>query len=190
MPVTVPGIMGSLMPNLASVAVIGIGMPKYARGVALGLTEWVPQIRVNTIDTGTAGSGKNVPLPLFVPTPILYANLLAGMAAQKLIGVVTPAFIMGLTNGLALAFGQMLVNTFHPSVAVGGGVAKFTAPPAARSMISGFQRAGLKGPTATKKARALGQGLDMTFASLVLPVVIVGPSSPFPGAGSGSGGIL
>jgi hypothetical protein len=182
--------MGALIPNLVSVAMIGTGLPKYARGVALGLQQWVPKIRVNTIDTGTAGAGKSVPIPLIVPQPILYGNLIAGMVAQKQVGVLMPSFVLGLANGLVLCFTQTLMNTTHPSVGVGGGVAKFSAPPAAQSMISGFQQAGMVGDQATKKAKALAMGLDLTFAILVMPIAIVGPPSIVPSAGTGFGGLL
>lgn len=190
MPATVPGFMGALIPNLVSVAMIGVGLPKYARGVALGLQQWVPKIRVNTVDTGTLGAGKNVPLPLVVPQPVLYLNLIAGMTAQKQAGVLMPVFAAGLANGLVLCFAQTLLSTTHPSVGAGGGVAKFSAPPATKSMISGFQQAGMTGDQATKKAKAIAFALDATFAILVMPVAIVGPPSPAPSAGSGFGSLI
>jgi hypothetical protein len=190
MPATVPGFMGALIPNLLSVAMIGTGLPKYARGVAAGLQQWIPKIRINTVDTGTLGAGKSVPLPLIVPQPILYANLIAGMIAQKQVGVLMPPLALGLANGLVLCFAQTLINTTNPSVGVGAGVAKFSAPPAAQSMILGFQQAGMVGDQATKKAKAIATGLDRTFAILVMPFAIVGPPSPAPSAGSGFGGLL
>lgn len=190
MPATVPGFMGVLIPNFFSVAMIGTGVPKYARGVALGLQQWVPQVRVTTADTGTAGVGKNVPLPLVVPQQVLYGNLLAGMVAQKQVGVFMPQFIAGLANGLVQCFAQVVISTTHPSVGVGGGVAKFSAPPAAQSMISGFAQAGMVGDQAIKKACALATGLDRTFAILVMSIVIAGPPSPSPSAGSGFGNLI
>lgn len=190
MPVTVPGIMGSLIPSMISVSLIGTGVPKFSRGVALGLQQWIPQVKVSTVDTGTAGAGKNVPMPLIVLTPILYANILLGMKAQNLLGIHAPIFANGLSMGLTGAFLQMLVVTNHPSVGTGAGVATFKAPPAARSILSGFQQVGLKGPGSSKEAKALGMALDRTFASLIMPIAIVGPSSPSPGAGSGFGNIL
>jgi hypothetical protein len=189
MPVLVPGIVGALIPNLISTGMIGTGVPKYALGVALGLLDWVPKIRVQTVDTGTLGAGKSAPTPLFVPQPLIYTNLMIGAASQGLLGVMLPVFNVGLANGLVTSFGQMVLNTTHPSVGAGGGVAKFLAPPAAVSMISGFQKAGMSGDGPVKKAKALGRALDGVFAVLVMPVVIVGPPSVSPGAGSGFGGI-
>jgi len=190
MPVLVPSIVGALVPNLASVGALGTGVPNLARAIALGLSQWASLVAVTTVDVGTAGVGKNVPLPITVPTPVLYSNLLIGAASQGLAGIFMPSFTLGLTNGLVLSFVQMLINTQHPGVGVGAGVAKFIGPPAGLSMIAGFQQAGLNGSSAVKKALAIGTGLDLTFAVLFLPVVIVGPPSIFPGAGVGFGKII
>lgn len=190
MPVAVPGIMGVMIPNLISVAMIGTGVPQYCRGVALGLVKWVPTIQVNTLDTGTLGVGKNIPTPIIAPNPLVYSGVLAGMTANGLLGPLSPVFALGLSNGLVLSFAQMLINTIHPSVGVGAGVARFSAPPATPFMIAGFTEAGMKGLATVKKARAVAMAVDITFASLVLPVAIVGPPSPSPGAGAGTGKIL
>jgi hypothetical protein len=190
MPVTVPGIMGAVLPNLVSVAMIGTGTPKYSKGVALGVSYWIPKVKVNTVDVGTAGAGKNVPLPLVVPPQLLYANILVGMTANGLAGILMPVFALGLANGLAMAFAQMLVSTNHPTVGVGAGVAKFSGPPAYSSILQGFKDAGMDGDKLPKKAKALGMALDVTFASLLLPVAIVGPPSISPGGGSGFGSII
>jgi hypothetical protein len=190
MPVTVPGIMGAVLPNLISVAMFGTGTPKYAKGVALGVSYWIPKVKVNTVDVGTAGAGKNVPLPFVVPNALLYSNILMGMTVNGLAGVLMPVFAVGLSNGLTMAFLQMLVNTNHPTVGVGAGVAKFSGPPAYSSILQGFKAAGMNGDKLPKKARALGMALDVTFASLVIPIAIVGPPSISPGGGSGFGNII
>ena len=190
MPVLVPGIVGALIPNLVSTGMIGTGVPKYALGVALGLSNWIPKVRIQTVDAGTLGVGKSAPIPLIVPQPLLYTNLMIGAASQGLLGVFLPVFTVGLANGLVLSFAQMLINTTHPSVGAGAAVAKFLAPPAAMSMLQGFKQAGMNGNASDKKAKAIGRALDMTFAVLVMPVVIVGPPSISPGAGSGFGGLV
>jgi hypothetical protein len=179
-----------LIPNLVASAMIGTGVPKYSRGVAEGLVRWIPKIRVNTIDTGTVGAGTNVPLPLIVPTPLLYAALVTGHIAEGLRGVFMPILANGLANGLTVAFFQMLIRTNHPSVGVGGGVARFSAPPARSDMVAGFNAVGLNGPASSRGARAIARGLDTVFSALVLPLVIVGPAAPAPSAGSGFGQII
>jgi len=190
MPVTSSGITGVLLPNLISVGLLGSETPKLARGIANGLTQWIPQVKVNTTDVGFAGSGNNVPLPVVVANPILLANLTSGMIAQGIFGVFAPLYLLGLTNGLSLAFPQMLVKTTHVGVGSGAGAATFKAPPARTSMINGFSSAGLKGEAAVKKASAIAQGLDLTFANLMLPVIIIGSVSPLPATGVGSGNII
>jgi hypothetical protein len=190
MPVSSPGIFRVLFPNLISVGMLGSETPKLARGIANGITRWIPQVKVSTTDVGSAGSGSNIPLPVTVANPILLANLTAGMSAFGLLGVLVPIYLVGLSNGLSSAFLQMLIKTTHAGVGTGAGVAKFSAPPARTSMINGFSSAGLKGDAAVKKASAVAQGLDVTFASLVLPVAIVGSVSPSPATGVGTGSIV
>ena len=190
MPVTVPGIFGALMPNLLATGHLGLDTPKLAIAIATGVATWVPQIVVQTIDAGTLGVGKGVPIPLIIPQPILYGALLAGDASFGLLGILTPIMTLGIANGLVLGFLQMLTNTVHAGVGVGSGVARFIAPPAGPTMVGGFASAGMIGEDAAKKANAIGQGLDTTFASLVLPVVIVGAPTPAGGAGVGVGNII
>jgi len=190
MPVTPPGIVGALVPNLLAVALVGTDVPKYASGVAAGLVRWIPSIRVTTTDAGSAGVGSNVPLPLPVPSPLLIPNLTLGMTSMGLIGPFMPVLVTGLANGLSVAFAQMLVKTTHPTVGTGSGVAKFVAPPATPFMVQGFSSVGMVGPSAAQKAGALGIGLDRTFASLVVPVAIVGSASPTGASGVGTGNIV
>lgn len=179
-----------LVTNLVASAMLGTGVPKYASGVASGLGIWVPQISVETTDAGSAGTGTNIPLPVTLPTPLLIANLTAGMASMGLMGVMAPLFILGLANGLTAVFLTTLVKTQHVGVGTGAGVAKFVAPPALPSILAGFASAGMTGPASARKAQALAIGLDRTFASLVLPVAIVGTASPSGATGKGFGKIL
>lgn len=190
MPVTPVGIIGTLVPSLVSCAFIGTDVPKYANAVAQGLVRWIPLVKVTTTDVGSAGVGSNVPFPLIVITPVLYANLLSGMLGQGLKGPLMPLFVSGLSTGLTTAFFQMLIKTTHPSVGVGAGVARMNAPPAFPSISAGFASAGMKGPSSIKAAKALATGLDRTFASLIMPVAIVGSPSPVGSAGVGFGSII
>lgn len=190
MPVAPPGIIGVLVPNMIATGNIGTGVAQLATGIANGLVQWVPTVVVQTVDTGTLGVGKNVPTPIIVPQPLIYGNVLAGMASKGLLGIFAPLLALGIANGLVLAFLQMLINTTHAGVGVGAGVARFQAPPAEGAMIAGFKQAGMKGQATEMKALALAQALNLTFAVLVLPVVIAGPPSPLPGGGVGVGNII
>ncbi len=189
MPLTTSGAAGILTSNLVASVMLGTRVPQLSRGVAIGLTKWSPLIKASTKDVGTAGSGKSAPSPLVVPNPLVYSSMIAGMASQGFTGVRMPTYSLGLTNGLVATFLTAVVNTTHPSVGAGTGVAKFSAPSATTSMILGFQEAGMQGDGPIKMAKAVARALDLIFASLIVPIVIVGPSSPNPGSGSGFGGI-
>ena len=190
MPIAGPIAIPTLAANLVATAMLGPGVAKYATGVINGLSIWVPQVSVTTVDVGSGGAGTNIPLPLIVPTPVLLANLTAGMISQGIFGPMAPLFLLGLANGLTAVFLQTLIKTQHAGVGVGSGVASFKAPPAFASIILGFASAGMVGVAAARKAAALGQGLDVTFASLFLPVAIVGSASPTVTTGVGFGKIL
>jgi hypothetical protein len=190
MPVALPAIVGALAPNFASVGILGVDVPKLCAGIANGLVQWVPTVQVVTVDAGVAGVGSNVPTPVVAPQPLLLANLMTGMAGQGLVGIFVPLFVQGLSTGLMTAFLQMLVKTNHPVVGIGTGVGKYVAPPSGPAMIAGLTSAGVIGISAFRLGLAIGVGLDVTFASLVVPVVIVGSGSPVSTGGAGLGNIV
>ncbi len=158
--------------------------------MANGLAVWVPKIVVQTIDSGSLGVGSGGPMPLIVPSPLLYANLLTGSGSFGILGPMDPLLELGLANGLMTAFAGMLVKTTHPGVGLGSAVARFQAGPAIPDMIAGFSAAGMVGDGPVKKASAVGMAFDITFASLVMPVPILGAPSPSGGAGVGFGQII
>lgn len=190
MPVTTPQAITTLIPNLVSCAMLGVGVPKVARGLGIGLSTWTPTISISTTDVGTAGAGKGVPVPIVLTQPILYANLLAGMRHERLLGVLAPAFIMGLTNGLVALYAQAITSTAHVGVGTGAGVAVFRPPPAFPHLRAGFASVGMNGDVGTRFARAVSRGLETTFKALVLPQPIAGSVSPAPASGRGFGRIL
>lgn len=190
MPVTTPQAIATLVPNLVSCLMLGVGVPRLARGLGIGLSTWTPTIVVNTTDVGTAGVGKGVPVPIAIVQPVLYANLLAGMRGQNLVGVLAPAFIMGLSNGIVALYAQGLTNTAHPGVGSGAGVATFRPPSPFPYIQAGFAAVGMNGDVATRFARAVSHGLEATFRSLVLPQPIVGSASPVATSGRGFGSII
>jgi len=190
MPIALPAISGVLTTNLFATALIGTDTPRLASGVATGLVSWVPQVTVSTVDAGSAGAGTGVPVPWVVPQPILLGLLTANIPPAGFVGLFTPSLIIGLANGLALSFLQMLISTTHFSVGTGSGVASFKAPPAATSMVAGFASAGLVGDAAPRLATAIGISLDSAIASLVIPIVIVGSASPSAATGVGTGKII
>lgn len=190
MPVTPVQALGVLTPNLAATGMIGTGTPKFAQGFGIGLSTWTPTISIRTVDAGTAGAGKGVPIPITLVPPVLFANLHAGMASQKLLGIMEPAFILGLSTGLVQLYAQALTNTAHVGVGLGSGVATFNPPPATGHFLAGFAAMGMTGEGPTKIARALAMGMENTFRALILPQPIVGPPSPSGGSGVGFGNII
>lgn len=115
---------------------------------------------------------------------------MANIPSAGFIGLFTPSLILGLANGLATSFLQMLISTTHPTVGTGSGVAKFTGPPAAGPMVAGFSSVGLIGEAAPRLAAAIGVSLDAAITSFVLPVAIVGSASPSPSTGMGTGKVI
>jgi hypothetical protein len=179
-----------MLPNIAAVSFVGVGTPKLAQALGIGLTTWTPKISVTTVDSGTLGAGKGVPIPIILIPTVLQLNLYAGFTAQGILGLMAPLFITGLTNGFVQVYATALTNTAHVGVGLGAGVATFKPPPAFFDLKTGFDAVGATGDGATKLCRALAQALESTFSTLVLPQPIVGPPSPAPGAGKGFGSIF
>lgn len=190
MPITPAGVTGIILPNLTAATLIGTGTPQLASGVGSGVSQWTPQIIVQTIDAGSLGVGSGGPLPVVIPPPSMLGAMTAAFASFGLLGVSAPLLITGLSNGLVQAYLQGLIKTTHPGIGVGAATATFRAPPAGPVMITGFKSAGMKGQATEQLALAVGQALDTVFASLVIPVPIVGSASPTGGSGTGVGNII
>jgi len=190
MPVSPPQALATIAPSLISVAIIGVGVPKFTQGFGIGLSTWTPKITIQTVDAGAAGAGKGAPIPILIPQPVLVTNLMVGFQAYGLTGLMEPVFVVGLANGLVQLYLQAFTNTFHPGTGSGAGVARFTPPPASPDFIAGFASVDMTGEGAIKMARALAQGLETTFRTLILPQPIVGPAGPSPGGGTGFGTII
>ena len=188
MPLVPPAMAASIYPSLLGVGCLGIGTPKLALGVALGLAAWSRAVRVPITAAGVVGTGI-VAMPLLVPSPLLLPALLGAFTSAGMLGIFTPVFAVGLSQGIAAALLPGIITAAVPGVGSGAGVATFrgTAVP---FMIQGFASAGLVGPGAVKEARAIGQGLDTFFAGFSMPVIVVGPSGPGPGAATVTGQIL
>ncbi len=164
-------------------------VPELSFGLMVGISKWVPTIRATATASGTLGVGTGL-APLIVPAPLLVSTFLPVFAANGIIGVFSPFFISGLSTGLNLVFLQGIVQTTHPNVGIGGGVVKFTPPPATPLLIEGLASVGMVGPGPAKLANAIGQGLGIVFSTLVLPCVVAGSPSPVASAGVGFGQIV
>jgi len=180
-----------LAPNLLSTGNIGMGMPKFAMGVAVGVCQYLTvQAKVVTVDAGVLGVGTSI-MPLLVLPPLLQGGLYAGFSSMGILGPMAPLLITGLTNGLITGWTALaLLQTNHPGIGVGAGVARIVGPTAVPAMIAGFASMGMLGDGPIKTATAIGIGLDITFAGFFEPVPIVGTGSPVGGAGVGFGSVI
>jgi hypothetical protein len=181
---------GFLAPSLLSVGHIGTGMPKLAMAVAIGVTQFLSlQAKVTTIDTGSLGVGTSI-APLLVPPQLLQPALLTGFASTGILGPIAPLTITGLTNGLCSGWAALaLLQTNHPGIGIGTGIAKITGPSAIQAMMNGFKAMSMVGG-GEKMAKAIGIALDITFTAFVEPIAIVGVPSPVGGAGVGTGTVI
>jgi hypothetical protein len=189
MPLAAPTLTVTLTTSLLGSGMIGSATPKFASGVAQGVTLWVKKLSVQTVDAGVAGVGTGL-FPFLIPPQLLMANLLAAYVANGQIGPMAPLEAVGLANGLAMGLLTGLIKTTHPTVGAGAGVARISGPPAYSSLMQGFSSVGIKGQGATKKANAISTALMLTLQVITLPIPIVGPVGPSPSSGIGSGKIV
>jgi hypothetical protein len=189
MPITPPGMAAAIATGMASVGFTGLGIPQYSAGVAAGVSLWLPQVQVVSADTGTVGAGSTT-VPFVLPPPLLISALLASYPSSGHVGIMTPLEATGLGNGLATGFALGILQLIHPSVGVGTGIAKFVAPPPIPSILAGFASVGMTGMYLPLKAQAISQALLTVFSAYTLPIPIVGPTSPFPSTGVGTGKVL
>lgn len=189
MPITPASVSGLVAANLASTGNLGIAAPLIAAGVGNGVGSWNPQIVVMTVDAGSAGVGSGGPIPVPL-SGSLVGLMTAAFAAFGIKGTAGPTIATGIANGLLQAYLQGLIKTTHAGVGLGSGVATFRAPPAGPILVGGFKSAGLNGTFAEPLALAVGSALDSAFASLVVPIPIVGSASPMGASGTGLGQII
>lgn len=189
MPATPAGIAGLVASNIASAGMAGMDAPKIATGIGIGVSAWVATIVVQTVDVGTAGTGAGGPMPVTIPGTLL-GNMQTGFSAAGLVGQFAAPLASGLASGLTQAFLQALIVTTHVGVGSGSGVAKFVASSAVGPVAAGLASAGVVGQFASQLATAVGIALDLTFASLVIPLPIVGTASPTAASGTGVGKII
>jgi hypothetical protein len=183
---------GFVAPQLVAMGNVGTGVSNLALGVSIGVCQFLTiASKVMTVDVGTAGVGTSI-IPMIVPTPLLQTSLVISFTSSGLIGTMAPLFLQGLATGICTGLTALaLLQTNHPTVGVGTGIARIVAPTAVPVMIQGFAAAGMSSSGPVRIATALGAALDMTFAAYVQPgIPIVGSPSIVPSAGIGLGVVL
>lgn len=189
MPLATPNLAASITAGLFSVGIKGQDVSKLAQGIASGLVPWVRSLQVVTQDVGSAGIGTGFML-WSVPSPLLISNLLSTYSANGHIGTMAPLEATGLGKGLATGFLQGLIQTNHPGVGVGTGVAKIVVTPAFPNLMQGLASVQIKGVAAASKANAISQALTMTLSVFTIAIPIVGSASPAGASGVGIGRII
>jgi hypothetical protein len=189
MPINPPGVVAALIPALISGGMIGPATPKLALGLAIGVSTWVGQIQIVTVDVGTLGVGVGL-LPLVVPPPPLLAALLLNLPAAGVLGIMMPPMAVGLSIGLSASFAQGILSTIHPTVGTGAATAKLIPPQPLPFIQAGLKSVDITGSSSVNLATGISNALFVTFLALTFPVPIVGAPSISPSGGVGTGKIL
>lgn len=184
--VTTPIFLSMLTSNL----IVGIQAPRLALALASGLEIYAGSgLKVQSIDTGTAGSGIGTGIGVTITVPALVGGFTASFASRSILGIMSPLMINALSLSFALIMQQGIVNTVSAGVGVGAGVTKLIPNPVASlaAFTAGFASAGLTGPGLPPMISAIAQGFDTAASTAVGVVAIAGPPSPIPSAGTGFG---
>ena len=189
MPLVPPLLTASIVAGLASSGLTGPSAIQLAQGVGLGVFTWAQFLVVNTVDVGVRGVGVGV-TPFFIPPPVLMANLTGFYASNGQAGPTAPLEVVGLSNGLSIGLALGTLQTQHPQVGIGSGVAYVAGPPALPFLLAGFASSGIIGPLAPAKANAISMALLTSLATLLVPIIIVGTPSLSPSAGIGQGKVI
>jgi len=189
MPISIPGLTGSLMTGLLSAGDIGIAVPQLALGLATGTFQWLQASQITSVDVGTLGVGAGTG-PFLVPSSVLLPALLAGFSSAGILGVMSSPTAVGLAQGFSLGFLQGLIITVNTGVGLGTGIAKLVPVPAFPFIQAGLTSAGCVGISAVQFATAITTAFSQVFGSLVFPIVVAGPPSIIPGGGAGIGKVI
>jgi len=190
-----PACKGLIQSSLLAVGIKGTDAEKLARASANAYVKFMTTIvKVISIDAGIISVGKGVG-KILGPLPVLYSVTCTALAPAKGIkGIFGPltAGAIGLGCGLhTLAAGT--TETAHNIIGPGTGVGSLIgSTPAAffPILLSEFSAAGLNGPLVPNFCSALADGIAPNVLAAIVPIVIIGPSSIFPGTGIGTGSVV
>lgn len=189
MPLTSVGLASKVSPALLSCGFTGVNVPQLSLGISTGVCTWLSSSAVSIAGVGTFGVG-GVSTPLVVPSVLLTPNFVNGFAGSAIVGTWAATLATALGVGLSQGFAQGLITAVFPSVGTGTGVAHLVYPPPDSFLTAGLASAGITGLWAPVFAHGVSVGLSATFASLFVPVAIVGPSSPTASSGVTTGKIV
>jgi hypothetical protein len=192
-----------MIGQMGSQGILGTAMPGFCEALSEGIvTGFLSQNQVTTVDTGVLPAGA----------PGVGIGKMAGIVGSAMFGVTMPlvasggflgtkstGLIKAVTEALALHFTSTnIVNTQHPTVAIGAGVGKVLGLSGAgiASIAIGLMTSkGIAGPQMPGLVKAICEGFAINvMATGIVSVSIVGaplvtPGGTVPSAGSGTGKI-
>lgn len=191
MPITVPTLQTRLQQNLSARQIGGAKSKDLSLGIANGFVNFLPSMKVQTVDFGVIGSGTSVQgtiqLEPATGTTILQGTLsavgISGAKSKDLASSVSVAF----TNAMLQ---DAQVNTLVTGVSNGSGTGTFlpiNAPTLIGSLLSAFQAVGMNGTKTSDLAAGLGNGLASFLQTATIVTVDSGSPVPFGNPSSGTG---
>ncbi len=194
MATTPASVTGLLQASFAGAGVQGQYAPQLALAIGQGFASYVTSSPiVQTADVGTLGAGAGVGFGLIVAPPALQGALSAALSANGMNGVFKEPVALAIALALCQALATAQTLTVHPGTGIGTGtvVAVVPVPTSSVSLMqASFAGASLLGTSAAGFALAVAQAVDQVLPTAKGQVVISGPTSPYPGGGSGFGRIL
>jgi hypothetical protein len=175
--------------NLSSMGILGSATPQLSDGLADGLVDYATDsITVQSIDTGTAGSGVGTGFGVIL-SPTIYLAMNGSFIANGIIGVFSPSMATAIASAFIQSFALASISTNSVGVGVGAGVAAMIPVPGVSTgiFLAALNSAGVNGPNVPQLASAVATGLDIALLTSFAPVIIAGPPSPIPSAGTGFG---
>lgn len=192
MALTPGAVAGLLQASLAGAGVLGTAAPQVAAAVASGFVSYVTSSpTVQTADVGTLGAGVGNGVGLIVTPGAISGPLSGFLAGAGILGVVKDAVAAAIGSALSSALSTAQILTTHPGTGVGTGTVVTVIPVPSASvplMVAAFS--GLTGVYSAPFAAAVAQAVDAALPTAKGLVAITGPSSPYPGGGTGVGKIL
>jgi hypothetical protein len=192
---------GIMLGQMASKGLAGSSTPSFCEALSEGIvTGFLSQNQVTTVDTGLlpsgapgVGTGKMVG----ILGPALFGATMPLVAGGGIVGSSSTGMIQAICDAIALHFNSAnLVNTTHPTVAIGSGVGKIlglNGSGIASIAIGQMTSKGIAGTKMPSLVKAICDGFAINvMATAIVNVTIVGApllilGSPVPSAGAGSG---
>lgn len=194
MAVTPASVAALLQASLSGANILGQFAPQLAVAIGQGFASYITSSPVvQTADVGTLGVGAGVGFGLVVATPALQGALSATLSANGINGIYREPAALAIATALTQALATAQILSVHPGTGVGTGTVVSVIPVPASSvalMTSAFAGASLLGTSSAGFALAVAVAFDQVLPTARGQVVISGPTSPYPGAGVGTGKIV